>query len=156
MTVDDLGQLVEIDFSAELGHTTPTRWAASVLAVHRHACDSVRVAEPLPLPGSGPLPGAVSTPEPGRPLAPEQQATSARTDAMVARFEQFSATQAEGEFVGSADEVWLSFDRALGLRDARTTTAALGHGPQAMARAVVAAWQDARTQLDSAVDLERA
>src|SRR5690606_26542931 len=98
ITVDDLGQLVSIDFSTELGHTTADRWATSLLAVHRQACAAVRVADPLPAPTAGvpyagsPPPGPVT---PGRPLAPEQGVTSDRTDAMVERFERFSTRQPE-------------------------------------------------------------
>lgn len=166
ITVDDLGQLVEVSFSSELANATPTRWATSLVAVHGQACAAVRVADPLPATVMVPNPTASdptgpagrATPggaTPGRALAPEQQATAARTDAMVAQFERFSARQAERQFIGSADDVCLTFDGALGLRQARATAAALGRGPAAMARAVLAAWQDARTQFTAALDLER-
>ncbi|MGD7706106.1 hypothetical protein [Microlunatus sp. Y2014] len=151
ITVDPLGQLVTVEFDADIGELGPDRWARSLLTTHREACraippaprSSFAAAEVPPPPPPGPA-------TPGHPLAPEQAATRAATEAMVSRAERFGRRQAELTITGSAREVQLVFDGRMRLVDARTTWAALGRGPRSLADAVRDAWADARDRLSTA------
>ena len=91
---------------------------------------------------------------PGRPVAPEQAETLARTEDLVARAQEFSRRQGELVVVGHAREVWLTFDGAGMLLAARATPTALARGPVALAAATLAAWADGRRQLSEELDLE--
>ncbi|MFW6597985.1 hypothetical protein ACQBAU_17000 [Propionibacteriaceae bacterium Y2011] len=151
ITVDPLGQLVTVEFDADIDELGPDRWARSLLTTHQEACRAIPpaprgnfgAAEAPPPPPPGPA-------TPGRPLAPEQAETRAATEAMVARAEGFGRRQGDLVITGTAREVQLTFDGRLRLIDARTTVAALGRGPQSLADAVRAAWADARDQLAAA------
>lgn len=154
ITVDETGQLVSLEFTAEVTEAGPNRWASSVLTTHRLACETVRPdPTPPPIPTTAsPRPSGPTTP--GKPLAPEQDWTLRRTERMVEHFAQFSATQPERRIIARAGEVELTFDGALGLLEARTTFSGTAAGPAALAAAVEQAWRDAAAQLRHAVDPE--
>lgn len=153
LAVDPLGQLVSVEFAADVLDAGPDRWASSLLAVYRRACEAISTDAPgTPAPRPGPVaPGSAM---PGKPLAPEQARTRELTERMVERAGNFAARQGSLVVTGSADEVWLTFDGAGKLLEARTTRSALERGPVALAAATTAAWADGRRQLSAAFDSE--
>lgn len=154
ITVDDHGQLVDIEFSAELAEVGPNRWAGSLLTVHRQACEVVRLEPAVPQTEFTAAASPTGPAMPGRPLAPEQEETRRRTERMLERFAQFSTRQSELRITGTSGDLVLTFDGALGLLEARTTAGALAQGAGATARAVHQAWQDAAQHWRSMVDPE--
>lgn len=144
LTVDPAGNIVSVEFAAEVVDSTTARWAQSLQAMHRRARQAVRVpfgaAPPLAPPTVRPS-GPVTA---GKPLADAQAATRRATDELVARF---ATLPTETEVTGSAREVWLTINAAKDLVTARATPAALQRGPSSLAAAVTDAWADARRQL---------
>lgn len=162
ITVDEMGQLVRLEFAHDVVDAGPDRWASSLLAMHRRACEDVTVPpvgpadrfSPQAAGRSGRTAPTPDMPVAGRPLAPEQQETRRATEAMVDRLARFSADQGALRITGSADDqLWLEFDGALQLLAARATPTALQGGPTALADAVGRAWDDARRQLTSRIGL---
>lgn len=151
LVVDPLGQLVSVEFDPAVVNVSPDRWAASLLYVYRRACEAI--------PADGPSAPLVPAPEPGpampgKPLAPEQHLTREFTDRMVAGASEFAGRQGGLTVIGTADEVWLTFDGAGQLLEARATRTAVERGADALAAATTAAWADGRRQLSAAFDSE--